>query len=310
MFSDDDYSAASQGGMSDSAPAWTAFFDSREQIEAFVQIAELASFSAAARQLGLGAVALRRLANRVERRQGERLFRRDADQVRLTAAGERLYAVARLIPGATRAGRPNDFSGRSVTLAIDEPLTHDLLRRGLMTFLRSAPGVRLQLRETACLFNEQDEADIAVQLGDIAQWSGRARLLGRLRFAPFGGRRQAQRQHSDATPLLVHYSGYNQLPALSEWNQLVRQRTTGVLEVDSSDLVRECLHWSGAVGLLPHYSHLIDRELMPVPDIAPPLPAIDVTLTVHESTAHYAEVSAVVTMLEQLYHDRREWLMG
>lgn len=313
MFSDDSFLPSDSSGAAKGAPAWAAFFDSQAQLDAFVQIAELGSFSAAARRLGLGAVALRRLATRVEQRQGERLFTRHAEQVQLTAAGERLYAVARMIPGATRAARPG-LPERAVTVSIDEPLTHDLLRRGLMRFLRSNAGARLTLQQTNCTGVAQASADVSVQLGDIVTLSARegchARSLGKLRFAPFEGRRQAQRQHGAEAPLLVHYRGYDQLAALSDWHQLVRQCDGGVLRVDSSDLVRECLRWSAAVGLLPHYSHLIDRELIPVTGLVPALPPIDVVLTVRSDSAEAPQVAAVVTMLEQLYHDRRAWLVG
>lgn len=293
---------------------WLEFFDSRAQLDAFVQVAELASFRRAATHLGIGVVSLRRQIGKLERQQGERLFRREGDAVRLTGAGRRLYAVARLIPGATRTDMLAQSLSRPVTLALDEPLAHDLLRRGLMTYLRNQPRARINLLPAALGQALGQEADVRVVLREPEtppqDDALLVRRLGCLRFAPFTARRHQTR---NALPLeeclLVQYRGFGALSAFEEWNALVGQRKVGVLEVDTSDLLRDCLIWSAAVGLLPHYSHRLDRNLLPLDTLLAGTPALDVHLLVRRDISTRVEVNAVVNMLVQAFADRREWLM-
>lgn len=293
---------------------WLAFFDSRAQLDGFVQVAELASFRRAALHLGLSAVSLRRQIGKLERQQGERLFRREGDAVRLTGAGRRLYGVARLIPGAARTDMLAQSLSRPVTLALDEPLAHDLLRRGLMTYLRNQPRARINVWPAALGHATLAEADVQVvlrepetpPLDDVFL----VRRLGRLRFAPFTARRHQTRNVLPLEEcLLVQYRAFGALPAFEQWNALVNQRKVGVLEVETSDLLRDCLMWSAAVGLLPHYSHRLDRNLLPLETLLADAPALDVHLLVRRDISRHVEVNAVVNMLVQAFSDRREWLM-
>ncbi|KAF0806109.1 putative transcriptional regulator [Alcanivorax sp. S71-1-4] len=302
-----------QASVRERAP-WLEFFDSRAQLDAFVQVAELASFRRAAVHLGQGVVSLRRQIGRLERQQGERLFRREGDAVRLTGAGRRLYAVARLIPGVTRTDLLAQPLSRPVTLTLDEPLAHDLLRRGLMTHLRNQPRARINLLHAMPGHALTEDTDVRVLLREPEtpplDDAFLVRRLGCLRFAPFIARRHQTR---NALPLedclLVQYRPFAALPAFEEWNTLVRQRSVGVLEVDTSDLLRDCLTWSAAIGLLPHYSHRLDRNLLPLDTLLADTPAQDVHLLVRRDISDRVEVNAVVNMLVQAFADRREWLM-
>ena len=204
---------------------------------------------------------------------------------------------------------------RPVTLALDEPLAHDLLRRGLMTYLRNQPRARINLVQAACGAAPPVGADIRVVLCEAEPPQDdllTVRRLGRLRFAPFTARRHHTRAPQPLPLeecLLVQYRPFNGLASFEQWNALVRQRTVGVLELDTSDLLRDCLIWSAAVGLLPHYSHRLDRSLLPLDTLLDDFPSLDAWLLVRRDISGRVEVSAVVNMLVQAFADRREWLM-
>src|ERR1700761_7173497 len=68
--------------------------ESLGNLESFVKSAELSSFSASARQLGLTPAAVSRNVATLERELGVRLFQRSTRRVVLTEAGEQLLANA------------------------------------------------------------------------------------------------------------------------------------------------------------------------------------------------------------------------
>ncbi|MCA0327713.1 MAG: LysR family transcriptional regulator [Proteobacteria bacterium] len=72
---------------------------SLQQLEAFVRIAALGSFRAAAAQIGVSQPALSRAIGQAERTLGARLFDRDTRRVQLSAAGRELLPIAQRILG-------------------------------------------------------------------------------------------------------------------------------------------------------------------------------------------------------------------
>lgn len=69
-------------------------FDKFQELEAFVQIAQSGSFSAAGRKLELSPSAMSKLVTRLEKRFGARLFNRTTHSIRLSEEGEALLQRA------------------------------------------------------------------------------------------------------------------------------------------------------------------------------------------------------------------------
>ena len=156
-------------------------------MQAFVTVAELHGFAAAARKLGLSAPAVTRLVAALEQQLSLQLLHRTTRSVSLTAAGARFLQRAQTILAAVDdaerevrseqsepAGRfvvaaPAVFGRREVA-----PLVCDYLAR--------YPAVRVELLLADRNVNlVEDGVDIAVRIGVLADSSLRARNIGSTR---------------------------------------------------------------------------------------------------------------------------------
>jgi LysR family carnitine catabolism transcriptional activator len=121
-------------------------------LQVFLQIAELGSFTAAARALDLSQPALSRTVRGMERRIGTRLFDRDTRKLTLTPAGSELRSAAlRII--AEVEGSLSDFDdflecrrGR-ITIAILPSVATALFPRAIKRFRALHPEVLIHVRD-------------------------------------------------------------------------------------------------------------------------------------------------------------------
>ncbi len=120
------------------------------ELSAFMVVAEMRSFRAAAQRVGVSPSALSRTVRRLETRLGVRLLNRTTRSVRPTEAGESLYA--RLVPAV--AALDNAWSDTAAlqgkptgTLRLNLPkLAADLVLAPVMgRFAETHPGIRLEL---------------------------------------------------------------------------------------------------------------------------------------------------------------------
>jgi DNA-binding transcriptional LysR family regulator len=135
--------------------------DQLPHLETFAKAAELGSFTAAARSLGLtqGAVSLRVQA--LEKELGVSLFHRQAARILLTDAGRRLYGYAQRISELHREAR-QDVTGRKAALTGDLSLAassvpgEHLLPALLDAFRRGQPqvSVRVAVTDTAAVLRQ------------------------------------------------------------------------------------------------------------------------------------------------------------
>jgi DNA-binding transcriptional LysR family regulator len=119
-------------------------------LETFVEAAERASFTAAARHLGLTQGAVSQRVQRLEARLGVPLFRREAGRVSLTDAGRRLHGYARRILDLTAEAHAEvtatrDVVGGDLTLAASSVPGEHLLPHTLAAFRRRHPLVRVRV---------------------------------------------------------------------------------------------------------------------------------------------------------------------
>lgn len=151
------------------------FLPSMSLLYAFEAAARAESFTAAAAELNLTQSAVSRQIRALEETLGCRLFLREKQTVRLTAAGEayanEIREALRHISTATLGVRANP-NGGSLNLAILPTFGTRWLAPRLPGFLAENPGITVNLTTRLAPFDFQfDQVDAAIHFGG-ADWSG------------------------------------------------------------------------------------------------------------------------------------------
>ncbi|ABL98370.1 transcriptional regulator, LysR family [Shewanella amazonensis SB2B] len=146
-----------------------------EDIRLFVAVAELGSFSAAARQLGLGQPTLSRRIAELEGQLGEPLFIRRSQGCDLAPAGLRLLpAAAQMAQWAHDAevslARPEERIAGKVRITAPPGLALTLLTQVAQGLRARFPALTLEaLSSTHLLDLSRGEADIALRTQEVAE---------------------------------------------------------------------------------------------------------------------------------------------
>lgn len=153
------------------------------QLEVLIALAEARSFSRAAMRLGITQSAVSHALRALESRFGVKLARRDATDVSLTDAGERLLLRAREITAlaATVTQELQDASAlKTGTLRIGSfgpTSSMHLLPPWLAAFRRSHPGVRVRIDEESDEVVDQWLVQKRVELGFVVVPDDRFEVL-------------------------------------------------------------------------------------------------------------------------------------
>ncbi|NPD17035.1 LysR family transcriptional regulator [Xinfangfangia sp. D13-10-4-6] len=159
--------------------------DGLNGIGVFVQVAELRSFVAAGRALGISASAVGKSIARLEDRLGVRLFHRSTRSVTLTAEGGLfLERCRRILAEVEAAGQ--ELSQAATTprgrLRVSLPQVSPLMLPVLGDFMRHYPEVALDLDFTDRLVDVIEEGfDAVIRTGEPADSRLTARRLGRFK---------------------------------------------------------------------------------------------------------------------------------
>lgn len=207
--------------------------DRFEAMTAFVAVADLRGFAAAARQLKMSPPAITRLVAALENHLSIRLLHRTTRSVALTDAGARYLPSARAIvesveqaEASARAQRTTP-SGRFVVSA---PLVFGRLEVAplLSDYLGRFPDVRGELVLSDRIVNLVEEGvDIAVRIGALEDSSLRVRAVGATRRLLVASRSYLAKHKRPRTPkdlrdhALIHVTGLAPLP---EWRFFKGQR--------------------------------------------------------------------------------------
>jgi DNA-binding transcriptional LysR family regulator len=161
--------------------------DRFDALSAFVAVADLKGFAAAARKLGLSASAVTRLVAALEERIGLRLLQRTTRSVSLTDAGARYLERARRIladleeaDGSAQAERSTP-TGR---LVVSAPLAFGRLHVAplVCAYLQRYPDIVGELQLSDRMVNlVEDGIDLAVRIGNLPDSSLIMRHLGETR---------------------------------------------------------------------------------------------------------------------------------
>src|SRR6266581_6520850 len=161
--------------------------DRIDAMQAFVAVADLQSFAAAARKLRLSPPAVTRLIAALEDRLGARLLQRTTRSVTLTDAGTRYLERARRILAdveeAERAAE-SERTRPSGRLVVSAPLGFGRLHVSpvMTAYLKRYPEVSADLRLSDRMVNlVEDGIDLAVRIGHLPDSTLVGRHVGEMR---------------------------------------------------------------------------------------------------------------------------------
>jgi len=158
--------------------------DQLESMRTFCRVAELKSFTRAARQLGISAPVVSRQVGSLEKHLGIRLLNRSTRQVELSEAGARYYpSCVELLDrlDSVESGITGIATRPSGMLRVSVPLDFGLLflRPLIDEFLAREPAVRIEVYfEDRMVKLLEDNIDVAIRIGHLRDSSLVARKLG------------------------------------------------------------------------------------------------------------------------------------
>jgi DNA-binding transcriptional LysR family regulator len=180
--------------------------DRIDAMQAFVAVADLKGFAAAARKLGMSPSGATRLVAALEDRLGARLLQRTTRSVTLTDVGTRYLVRARRILADIEEAEGSTLDERtrpSGRLAVSAPLGFGRLHVSpvMSAYLRRFPEVSGELRLSDRMINLVEEGvDLAVRIGHLADSSLVARHVGEMRRIVVASNGYLKRRGEPATP--------------------------------------------------------------------------------------------------------------
>lgn len=95
------------------------------------------------------------------------------------------------------------------------------------------------------------------------------------------------------------YYRFDNIAGLQAWNEVIERRRHGVIEVQSPEMLRELVRWSGCIGLLMDSTGGQNRNFMPVTGIFRETMDVDVWGGVNPSSPSLTEAQRIMAMLVQ-----------
>lgn len=164
--------------------------DKLAALSTFAQAAELRSFTAAGRKLGISSSAVGKTIMRLEERLGVRLFNRSTRSIALTTDGEALFARCQRIFAEVEAAEAEIAQSHQMPrgrLRISMPLVGTLLTPALASFSRAYRDIELDLDFSDRLVDVIEEGfDVVLRTGAALDSQLKTRVLGTFSFAIVG----------------------------------------------------------------------------------------------------------------------------
>ncbi|MES3100548.1 LysR family transcriptional regulator [Sphingomonas faeni] len=185
--------------------------DKLAALSAFASTAELRSFTAAGRKLGISSSAVGKTVMRLEERLGVRLFNRSTRSVTMTAEGEALFRRCQRIFAEVEAAELELAQSTSVPrgkLKISLPLVGTLLTPAMANFSRAFPEIELELDFSDRLVDVIEEGfDAVLRTGAAMDSRLKTRVLGTFSFVIVGSPAYlAERGHPEAPEDLLRHA--------------------------------------------------------------------------------------------------------
>ena len=209
-----------------------------EQLEAFIEVVNQQSFSAAGEKLGVVKSVLSRRVSELERRLGVKLLNRTTRKLSLTGAGEQLYQQASILLAdlVEAEQRVSDeqiaLSGR---LKIAAPLSFSVrhLSPAIAQFVTEHPKIDVSLdlndREIDLV---AEGYDLAIRIGELKDSTLIARKLGIIRFATLASPGYLEKRGTPKKPQeLAEHEGlfYTNISDKQQWSYCNGKQTITVV---------------------------------------------------------------------------------
>lgn len=180
--------------------------DRFEALRVFRRVAETHSFTRAGAQLGMAQPTVSRIIADLERIVGAPLVRRTTRAVSLTDAGARfLTRTMRILDDldAAEAEARGHEAGLVGLLRLQAPLSYGraIVARQASTFMARHPHVRIDLMLSDAMADLAAEGcDLAIRIGDLADSSMKAKVIGATERAPYASPAYLERAGRPQTP--------------------------------------------------------------------------------------------------------------
>jgi DNA-binding transcriptional LysR family regulator len=234
-------------------------------LRAFVRAMEGGSFSAAAKELGLGQPAVSKRIALLEQEFGSQLFMRTTRKLTPTREAHRVYDLARQVLGTFEAARASirEAPARpSGTLRISVPSSfgRHYLMPIVRDYAREFPDVKLDLRFSERTINLVEEGmELALRIGQLESSSLMARRIGTVRRYLVATPTYLRGREAPRTPddLKDHQCiGYARLAPANQWTfesddgrHVVA--ISGVVMVDDADAMKEAVLQHLGIAIVP-----------------------------------------------------------
>ncbi|MGI0829172.1 LysR family transcriptional regulator [Pseudomonas aeruginosa] len=300
---------------------WHELFGSLEVVHFFLVTARCGCFMQAARSLDVKPTLLRKTLARLEERLGLHLFVHEGNALSLTREGRIVQAAGQRLVEDSQSHADLHRQQPLVRLAVAESVLHDVLSRELWRYLRKNANLRVALAELREGWPESaGPAEIAIWIADPGQphpameghFAAPTRIA-ELEYQPHIGKRYSRERTRPASEdelddyLLAQLHGQAASAALAPWNRRVAARQSGVIEVQSHDLLLQAILWGACIGLLPHYAGRLERNLAALPQVFDEPMRREVWMSVQPEAENRVEVRALLDLIEHAFDDRRDW---
>lgn len=234
-------------------------------LQAFVRAMEGGSFSAAAKELGLGQPAVSKRIALLEQEFGSQLFMRTTRKLTPTREAHRVYELARQVLGTFEAARASirEAPARpSGTLRISVPSSfgRHYLMPVVRDYTREFPEVKLDLRFDERTINLVEEGmELALRIGQLESSSLMARRIGTVRRYLVATPAYLRERGTPRTPddLKDHHCiAYARLAPANQWTfesddgrHVVA--ISGAVTVDDADAMKEAVLQHLGIAIVP-----------------------------------------------------------
>ena len=178
-----------------------------DALATFIHVVDGASFTAAAKKLGVPTSTVSREIARLEESLGARLLHRTTRKVALTSAGSRLYDrvlphVAALHEAAREVPEQGSHPAGSLRITVPNDLGNGYFAELVAEFLARHPRVQIDVRLTTRTVDlVKDGIDLALRIGRIQDATLVARRIGTLDAAVFAAPSYVQQRGRPTAPL-------------------------------------------------------------------------------------------------------------
>ena len=288
-----------------------------EAVRVSLEVVRRGSFRAAAEHMQMSVNALRRRVDELEKTLGVKLLTRHVDGVRITAEGEKVFAVAGRMETASfdllqAHDQTNPNISGEVRLAVTEGLGTFWIAPRLVEFQRANPKLLIDVN---CAMKSADvlrlEADVAIQITRPTAPDLRLVKLGRLHLMPFAAPSYLETFGSPKTAQdLVHHRILVQSDDNVQWRDLYDRLFPGISPTAIVALrtnVSSAHYWSIAkgagIGLLPTYAQWIGAPIVPL-DLGIH-ETVDIWLTYHPDVKLIPRVSRLIDWTIQAFSPQK-----